>query len=600
MQSKEPSDRRGTSRVSLSISFLVTCVIASVGMGAAGLAWCVLGASRANADTLMLTQHNDSRRSGFQQDTILKTSNVGAKTFGKLFTRELPPSSIDILPKDRIYTQPLIWRTPSKQKLVIVATHSNNVYAYDAEDPQASNYVWTKNLGLPEVSKNGDWSDDHCNNSLPAVGVLSTPVIVPQTGMLYVVAKRRNSQDYTKKNDVGFTIFKLDASTGAILASAPILQRPGTGGPVFNPYYQLQRASLVWVPNAQAPGGGFVYAAFGAHCDVSPYQGWIFGVNGDLGGSPQIPNTIFTTAPNGNGAGIWQAGQAPIHARLKHEDFLFVSTGNGSAQLANSVLKLKVHNDGSLSLADSFTPYNQAALTLCDADLASAGPSLSGTNARIVLGGKEGVLYVLNTDVLGHAVATDNQPMVPSIICKQNMGGGGFEATYQWNPQGDAVFQEFRAAKFHIHGSPVHAKGADGVTRLYVWSEEDNLKAFKQLSSGKFDASSPAQSTVMFSHGMPGGALSLSGSAKTGSVIVWATHPNADAWTPPNLTPVEGTLYAFDGKDVSKLLWQSSDDPADALGEYSKFTAPTISDGRVYVATFDGRIQVYGLRKKPP
>jgi outer membrane protein assembly factor BamB len=97
------------------------------------------------------------------------------------------------------------------------------------------------------------------------------------------------------------------------------------------------------------------------------------------------------------------------------------------------------------------------------------------------------------------------------------------------------------------------------------------------------------------SAGMPGGMLSLSSDAvsPSGDVIVWATHPKDDAWSPKN--PVDGVVYAFDGADVSKLLWRSDTRKQDEVGEYSKFTAPTIANGHVYVATFSGQVQVYGL-----
>jgi hypothetical protein len=103
-----------------------------------------------------------------------------------------------------------------------------------------------------------------------------------------------------------------------------------------------------------------------------------------------------------------------------------------------------------------------------------------------------------------------------------------------------------------------------------------------------------AQSNVPVAHGMPGGMLSISSPGGIGGdVIVWATHPNADAWSPTS--PVGGVLYAFDAQDVSKNLWRSDMSPGDDLGEYSKFTSPTIANGRVYVATASDQIQVYGL-----
>src|SRR5262249_52119622 len=141
--------------------------------------------------------------------------------------------------------------------------------------------------------------------------------------------------------------------TGQELASIAV---PSAATAGFDPYLQLQRAALVWVENDKAPGGGFVYAAFGGHCDSSPFHGWIFGFDGNL----QKQVTAFNSSPGANGAGIWQAGQAPVY----YSGSLYVSTGNGddNAKLANSVLKFNVGSGGQLTLVDSFTPYNQAAL----------------------------------------------------------------------------------------------------------------------------------------------------------------------------------------------------------------------------------------------
>jgi hypothetical protein len=533
----------------------------------------------------VLTQHNDSRRSGVNLEQWLTTSNVKPGSFGKLFTRTLPASPNATVGHDRIYSQPLLVSNANPNRM-IVATQFNMVYAFDAVNANARAPLWTANLGPPE-SANDDWPDPHCNLSLPVIGVLGTPVIGHNnnTGAdaLYVVSKNRSGALNSKT--LSFTMHKLDVATGQELASIAV---PSAAEAGFDPYHALQRAALVWVDNDKAPGGGFVYAAFGGHCDSSPFHGWIFGFDGNL----QKQVTAFNSSPGSNGAGIWQAGQAPVY----YGGSLYVSTGNGdaSAKLANSVLKFNVGSNGQLTLVDSFTPHNQAALNKCDVDLSSAGPLLLDDLKYLVAGGKEGVFYVLDVTKLGQAVGQDSNPWQNGSLCEQNQGGGGFTPAYQWNPQGDSVFQAFVATKGHIHGSPVFAFNADKVERLYVWSEDDNLKAFSRGGGNKFSTTPSAQSNVPVAPGMPGGMLSISSAGGTGGdVIVWATHPKADAWSPPS--PVGGVLYAFDAQDVSKNLWRSDQAASDNLGEYSKFTAPTIANGRVYVATFSDQIQVYGL-----
>ena len=75
----------------------------------------------------VLTQHNDNLRTGLNnKETILTTSNVNPKQFGKLFT--LP---VD----DEVYSQPLVvgdLPTGSGTKsVVLIATVSNSVYEFD-------------------------------------------------------------------------------------------------------------------------------------------------------------------------------------------------------------------------------------------------------------------------------------------------------------------------------------------------------------------------------------------------------------------------------------------------------------------------------------
>ena len=76
--------------------------------------------------------------------------------------------------------------------------------------------------------------------------------------------------------------------------------------------------------------------------------------------------------------------------------------------------------------------------------------------------------------------------------------------------------------------------------------------------------------------------------------IIWATTPyNNDA----NQKVVRGMLHAYDATDLSKELWNSEANPEDDLGNYAKFTPPTVANGKVYLPTFSRRLVVYGLKK---
>jgi len=93
---------------------------------------------------------------------------------------------------------------------------------------------------------------------------------------------------------------------------------------------------------------------------------------------------------------------------------------------------------------------------------------------------------------------------------------------------------------------------------------------------------------------MPGAVLSLSASGSiAGTGIVWGAHPTSQNAVAAS---VPGTLRAFDAQDVSRELWNSDMVAADALGKFGKFAAPTISNGKVFVATQSNQVLVYGLK----
>ena len=103
-----------------------------------------LGSVRAWSQVSVLTQHNDIRRTGANlNESTLTTSNVNAGQFGKLFSR-----SVD----GQIYAQPLYVpnvNIPGQgtHNVVYVATMKNTVYAFDADDPNASAPYWQANFG---------------------------------------------------------------------------------------------------------------------------------------------------------------------------------------------------------------------------------------------------------------------------------------------------------------------------------------------------------------------------------------------------------------------------------------------------------------------
>ena len=117
----------------------------------------------------VLTQHNDNFRTGANlNEFVLTVSNVSTSQFGKVFTR-----AVD----GQIYAQPLyvngLTISNKLHNVVYVATEHNSVYAFDADDPVASNALWHVNLGtsVPIADING------CSDLQPEIGITATPVM---------------------------------------------------------------------------------------------------------------------------------------------------------------------------------------------------------------------------------------------------------------------------------------------------------------------------------------------------------------------------------------------------------------------------------------
>ena len=147
-------------------------------------------------------------------------------------------------------------------------------------------------------------------------------------------------------------------------------------------------------------------------------------------------------------------------------------------------------------------------------------------------GGKEGVLYLANTNGLG-----------------------------EFNASSDQVRQEFQAiygvGTSHIHGSPSYFDSDANGPTIYVWGENDVLRSFLfNTTTGLLNTTPWATSTMTApatnnDGAMPGGFTSISANGNSNGIL-WASTPyngrrRRISWT-------QGVLYAFNA-DTLKLLW---------------------------------------------
>lgn len=501
------------------------------------------------------TYHNDLNRTGANlNENILNTSNVLVNSFGKLFSR-----TVD----GQIYAQPLyvphlqIPANHGQHNVVYVATEHNSVYAFDADNSAAGIPLWHVNLGPSLLS-------DATQDVVPEVGITGTPVIDLRGEALYVVAKTWESGNAT------FRLHALDLKTGSEKFLGPVKIQgsvPGRGDGsnngilAFDPFMQHQRPGLLLL-------NGNVYVAFGGHVDTPPYHGWLFAYTAET----LKPVSILCVSPNGYGSGVWQGGVGPA---ADANGSIYFQTGNGSmdaitggSDFGDSLVK--VSTTSGLAIVDYFTPSNQFALDAHDIDFGSSGPLLIPGTSFGVTGGKDGKLFLFDTKKLG-----------------------GFHSADQVIQEWQATYSLLSAGAGGIFGGSVYYNQA-----LYVWGARDSLKSFS-FDGSTFNTTPTSQSAVTIPYAYsnePSMSVSANHTAP-GTGILWAAHPTEGDANWNDHTP--GILRAFDASDLTKELWNSNQNMArDSSGSWAKWAPPTIANGKVYLATFDNILNVYGLLAK--
>jgi hypothetical protein len=566
----------------------------------------------------VLTHRYDNSRSGANlNETTLKKANVNTKSFGKLAFRNIDGNPYA---QPLIVTQAAIVNRTTPVDVVIVATEHNSVYAFDSNDTSAdppagetTKALWKTGTGSPGLGTPADsltlsrdlGEGTGCVDLTTEIGITGTPVIKltqttsPKQGVIFVASKSS-----TGSKQYSYTLVALNLADGKPLGSGVAIAGgvPGPNGTIsFDPFHQLNRPALLL-------DGNTLYIAFGGHCDVGDYRGWLFAYDVTDPSNPKqidaFSSTVTTRANendlNGRG-GIWMSGSGPVAV----DGGVFFTTGDGTynvakpsaREVANSVVKTSLVA-GKIQIQDWFAPLNAQNpnnqngfdMKAFDLDLGSAGPVPIPNSHLLIAGGKEGRWYLIDRSSMGQGaklslhsfqVTKTPQPIIP-------------------NPakSGDVLF-------WNIHGAPVMWP-LSGQTFAYVMGEEGALLQHKLIPDTgpaglKFAADTPfkrSQATAGLPPAnivndphrsanvfMPGGFLTLSANGTdTTTGIVWATMPFAEN---ANRAVVRGVLRAFDATDVSKAeLWDSEQLPANGLGFFAKFNPPVVANGKVFVAAF--------------
>ncbi|MDQ6759641.1 MAG: hypothetical protein M3Z32_07220, partial [Acidobacteriota bacterium] len=313
----------------------------------------------------------------------------------------------------------------------------------------------------------------------------------------------------------------------------------------------------------------------------------------------------------------------------------------------------------SMKVADWFTPYSKLWQDHHDMDFASAGVVLIPGTQYMVAVGKEAILYVLDRNNMGRfdsrptSECSDDKPSttagssVPDdpkrdhVQQKFQVGRNQYFAAEHMPLR--ACGNDFHLPSDpgfdftqwpHVHGTPVFGDFGHGAAFLYVWPEKDHLKSFRWLGNqfNKSPAIALALSakgrkpvaplTTPWKHnqigqvGMPGAMLSLSvdPTKPKAGVLFASLQTCGDGTTWRECTFQEcfdvnskgcshqdtGMLRAFDPITLTEL-WNdqvSTTGPAAQKNyKFAKFVPPTVTKGRVYLATASREVRVYGSNR---
>lgn len=575
----------------------------------------------------VLTRSYDASRTGSnREETSLTPTGVGSNLLVKA-------SSLQVDDDPRLEAQPLYvsqikMSDGNVHDVVYVCTMANNVWAFDAN---TGNPLWRTptNLGraiAPKITGQPRPTSSEIDTWGINIlwGVLSTPVIDLETKKLYVVAWTSPDGTVAKASH---ELHEVDITSGKKTAKLPITAKglahapAGGDAPKFVSPRQKQRAALL-LTTVKIAGHTTKVLLVGCgmtHEQGDPTHGWLMAF--ELG--PLRATAAWCTSPQGAGTGIWQAGQGPA---TDGQGGIYVMTGNYGVRgpggdtvppkdgdHPESIVKL-IYTPASgagnarLEPVGWFTPFHDSVRDrngeddFQDYDLGSAGPvPLPGMN--LVAGaGKDGVLYVLDTDTARFGQGSNFSNLKQTPIFFTYFPGFGIDASNAAN-----LDHLFDGKTHHLHASPAFWVSPERGPMLFCWGENETLRAWTVDATGKttFVAKSAevASAGMGGKGGMPGGfPIVTSNRANPNTGIVWATAPiSGDA----NRDVVDGILRAYDATALDalhnvdgtarlKLLWDSTHIPGNRF-KFSKFCPPVVTDGKVLVTTYEGRVDIYEL-----
>lgn len=368
------------------------------------------------------TGRNDAGRTGANLQETFLTPDLVENHFGKLFSYPV---------EGFVYAQPLIVSgldTPlGRRNVLFVATTRNKLYAFDADSNAVNGgLIWEQDLTPPGASLHEDQYRDHL---APSVGILGTPTIDRESGTLYAVSRAFKPDSTGAAAGTYIQQLHARALRDGSAQRPPATIAASVNGKTFDSAIQINRPGL-------ALANGLVIIAWNTFFDKASSAGWVMAYDAT---TLEQKGVFCTSCSVGWGGNIWQSGRPPA----VDSQYAYFFTANGSYlgsdkkynDPANSCVYAAQHpakpvgyfgellvrldlfhpelwqaNQG----VASWTPYNWCELEQQDTDLGGSGPMLipgisaplpswgsgpdqTGPTTVAIGGGKEGILYAIDT-----------------------------------------------------------------------------------------------------------------------------------------------------------------------------------------------------------
>ncbi len=527
---------------------------------------CLLNILPASASEL--TALYDNERSGWDRyEPTLTPALLKSGRFGKRFDTPIDGQA---------YAQPLVFGSD-----VIVATEANKVYAIDAAKGRVR---WETALARPAPAD--------CYVASPLIGIQSTPVLDPRTGTIYLVARvcdglsadcvspipkppprllyRWLSRIYKWAgwpSGVRYLMYALRASDGRPLDGWPVEisgHATNDATAIFNARRHLQRPALLLLD-------GSVYAGFGSLCGGYPFRGWIAGVNSQTR-RVSLWTDEAAVQEKSPQAGIWGIGglvsDGPRSILIATGDGILPQPGDGKIQvntLGNSVVRLRIQDDGSLIAVDHFTPSNAQSLNDSDNDVGTASPAVlpdlfsSRNDPHLLLQvSKLGILYLLDRMNLG---GENSGP--DSVVAEAGPFGPTFAHPVAWVGNGGYVYVLSYQEGAGLRAFRLETDPAGGVVLRIAGANQTFLGWFTGSPIITSDGTADGSAIIW---------MIVRGDAKGDELQAYSAIPDSDQ----HLTML---WHAPIGRDAA-----------------AKFAIAATDSGRVFVATADGRLLAFGSK----